>query len=299
MKAFKITKVLIPTDFSETGRLAIEHGAFMAKLFKADLYLLHVLEVNEYTYDIPEPILRLTNLEAVQGIAMRKLAEIAEGIRKDHGLIAKTMSSTGKIASEVVSYADENKIDIIVMGTHGASGFEEYFMGSNAHKIVTRAHCPVITIQTQAKKLGFTEIVVPIDNKFHSREKINYALELASHYSAKVHILGLIESHDDNDEGKFNIKLDSVEEIVKASGLPYTRKSVEGTNLAVSAMEYSKTINADLIVINTDQESELTGMFMGPFAKQIVNHSRIPVMSVKPTEGEFDSINLGGNARIY
>jgi nucleotide-binding universal stress UspA family protein len=299
MKKFKIERILIPTDFSETGRLAIEHGAFMARLFKAELFLLHILEVNEYTYDIPEPILRLTNLEAVQGIAVKKLAEIAEGIRKEYGITPTTMSSTGKIASEIVTYADENKIDIIVMGTHGASGFEEYFIGSNAHKVVTRAHCPVITIQTEAKKLGFTDIVVPIDNKFHSREKINYAVELASRYSSRIHILGLLESHEDHDEEKFNIKLDAVEEVVKKAGLPYTRKSVEGTNLAVSAMEYSKIINADLIVINTDQESALTGMFMGPFAKQIVNHSRIPVISVKPSEGEFDSINLGGNARVY
>jgi len=299
MKTFKINRILIPTDFSETGRLAIEHGAFMARLFKAELYILHVLEVNEYTYDIPEPILRLTNLEALQGIALKKLSEIADGIRKDFGVVATTMSSTGKIASEIVSYTEENKIDIIIMGTHGASGFEEYFMGSNAHKVVTSASCPVITIQSQAKKVGFVNIVVPIDNKFHSREKINYAMELASHYTAKIHILGLVESHDDHDEEKFNIKLDAVEEIVKKAGLPYTRKTVEGSNLAVSAMEYSKIINADLIVINTDQESNLTGMFIGPFAKQIVNHSRIPVMSVRHSEGEFDSVNLGGNARIY
>jgi len=299
MTTFKINRILIPTDFSETGLLAIKHGAFMARLFKAELFLLHVLEVSEYTYDIPEPVLRLPNLEVIQDVATRKLSEIAEDIRKEYGIAATTMSSTGKISSEVVNYADENKIDIIVMGTHGASGFEEYFMGSNAHKVVTRAHCPVISIQTQATKLGFADIVVPIDNKFHSREKINYAIELATHYASRIHILGLSESHEDHDEAKFNIKLDSVEEVVKKSGLPYVRKVVEGTNLAVSAMEYAKNVNADLLVINTDQESALTGMFMGPFAKQIVNHSRIPVMSVKPTEGEFDSPNLGGNARIY
>ena len=158
----------------------------------------------------------------------------------------------------------------------------------------------VITNTTiNATKVGFTDIVVPIDNKFHSREKINYALELAKHYASRIHILGLLESHDDNDEGKFNIKLDSVEEIVKKSGLPYLRKVVEGDNLAKAALDYSKEVNADLIVINTDQESNLTGMYIGPFAKQIVNHSRVPVMSVKHGEGPFDSVNLTGNARIY
>ncbi len=299
MKTFHIEKILIPTDFSETGLLAIEHGAFMARLFKAELHLLHVLEVNEYSYDIPEPILRLTNLEALQGIVAKKMEEMTVRIRKDFGITPTTMSTTGKIASEIVNYCAEQKMSIIIMGTHGASGFEEYFIGSNAYKVVNRAHCPVISVRTQSTKVGFTDIVVPIDNKFHSREKINYAVELAKQYSARIHILGLLESHDDHDEEKFNIKLDSVEEIVKKAGLPYTRKVVEGDNLARSAMEYSETIKADLIVINTDQESNLTGMFIGPFAKQIVNHSKIPVMSVKPHEGPFDSIDLTGNARIY
>jgi nucleotide-binding universal stress UspA family protein len=299
MKNFNIQKILIPTDFSETGLLAIEHGAFMARLLKAELYLLHVLEVNEYAYDIPEPILRLTNLDSLQEIVGKKMEESSENIRKEYGIKPITMCSTGRIATEVVTYADENKIDLIIMGTHGASGFEEYFMGSNAHKIVNRSHCPVITVQTHSKKLGFKDIVVPIDNKLHSRQKVAYAVEMAKHYGARIHIVGLLESHEDHDAEKFSIKMDSVEEVVKKSGLPYIRKTVEGTNLAVSAMNYSESVNADLIVIMTDQESALTGMFLGPFAKQIVNHSKIPVMSIQPAEANYDSIDLSGNARIY
>jgi nucleotide-binding universal stress UspA family protein len=299
MKKFNIQKILIPTDFSETGLLAIEHGAFMARLMKADLYLLHVLEVNEYAYDIPEPILRLTNLESLQTIVGKKMEEVSENIHKEYGIKPVTMCSTGRIASEVVTYADENKIDLIIMGTHGASGFEEYFMGSNAHKVVSRAHCPVITVQTHSKKLGFKDIVVPIDNQMHSRQKVNFAIEMAKSYGSRIHILGLLESHEDHDAEKFSIKMDSVEDLVKKSELPYLRKTVEGSNLALTAMEYSDSVNADLIVIMTDQESALTGIFLGPFAKQIVNHSKIPVMSIQPVEGQYDSIDLTGNARIY
>jgi nucleotide-binding universal stress UspA family protein len=299
MKNFQVRKILIPTDFSETAMLAVQHGAFMARLFKAELYLLHVLELNEYAYDIPEPVLRLANLKTAQDIVAKKMDEISDNIRKEYGLTPVTMSSTGRIATEVVQYADENKVDLIIMGTHGASGFEEYFVGSNAHKVVNRAHCPVISVQTHANKLGFADIILPIDNKLHSRQKVDYALEIAKHYSSRIHIVGLLESDDSEDANKFNIKLDSVEAVVKKAGLPYTRKVVTGNNLAEAAMNYSKEMNADLIVIMTDQESNLTGIFIGPFAKQIVNHSRIPVMSIKPQEGNFESVDLSGNARIY
>jgi nucleotide-binding universal stress UspA family protein len=298
MKNFSINKILIPTDFSETGLLAIEHGAFMAKLFKAELHLLHVLEVNEYAYDIPEPILRMTKLDSLQEIVGSKMKQVSDNIRKEYGVMPVTMSSTGRIATEIEHYAEENKIDLIVMGTHGASGFEEFFMGSNAHKVVNRANCPVITVQMHATRLGFTNIVLPIDNTPHSRQKVNYAIELARHYQANIHILGLLESHEDNDEGKFNIKIDSVEEAVKKAGLHYTRKIVEGNNLAVSAMNYSKEIKADLIMIMTDHESSLTGIFIGPFAKQIVNHSSIPVMSIKPEEGAVSSYNPSGSPSL-
>jgi nucleotide-binding universal stress UspA family protein len=298
MKNFSISKILIPTDFSETGLLAIEHGAFMAKLFKAELHLLHVLEVNEYAYDIPEPVLRLTKIDSLQEIVGKKMKEVSDNIRKDYGVIPLTMSSTGRIATEIENYAEENKIDLIIMGTHGASGFEEFFMGSNAHKVVNRANCPVITVQMHATRLGFTNIVLPIDNTPHSRQKVDYAIELAKHYQATIHILGLLESHEDNDEGKFNIKIDSVEEAVKKAGLRCTRKIVEGTNLAVSSMTYSKEINADLIMIMTDHESSLTGIFIGPFAKQIVNHSKIPVMSIKPEEGAASSFNPSGSPSL-
>ncbi|HEV7232007.1 MAG TPA: universal stress protein [Bacteroidia bacterium] len=298
MKKFNISRILIPTDFSETGMLAIEHGAYMARLFAAELHLLHVIEVNEYAYDIPEPVLRLTKLDNLQEIVGKKMEEVVQNIQKEYGLKAITLSSTGRIATEIVNYADEKKIDVIVMGTHGASGFEEFFMGSNAHKVVNRANCPVISVQTHAKALGFNNIVLPIDNTLHSRQKVDYAIELAKHYKSTIHILGLLESHEDNDEGKFNIKVDSVVAAVHKAGIPNTRKIVEGSNLAVSAMDYSKSINADLIVIMTDHESALTGIFIGSLAKQIVNHSRIPVMSIKPEEGAASSYNPSGSPSL-
>ncbi len=298
MKDFHVNRILIPTDFSETGLLAIEHGTFMAKLFRAELHLLHVLEVNEYSFDIPEPILRFSNLEAVQGIAAKKMEDTAEGIYKESGIKPVALCTTGKIAREVVDYADENKIDLIIMGTHGASGFEEYFIGSNAHKIVNQANCPVISVQTHAKKLGFTNIVLPIDDAIHSRQKVDYAIELAKKYTSKIHILGLLETTEDNEEGKFNIKIDAVEEAIKKAGLPLSRKIIKGDHLAAEALKYSKEINADLIVIMTDHESKLTGMYMGPFAKQIVNHSRIPVMSIRPHEGLMSSNNPAGSPSL-
>lgn len=289
-----IKKILVPTDFSETGLLAIEHASFLARLVKAELIVLHVLPLNEYHFEIPEPVMRIENHDEINKVVEQKLAEVANDTRTNFGIMPRTISTRGKIANEIMQMAQDEKADLIVMGTHGASGFEELLIGSNAHKVVTLAPCPVITVQTHAKKLGFTNIVLPIDRSLHSREKVAYAIDLANIYQSKVHIVGLLDEEDAVENDKLQIVLDQVQHALEKAEVNFSRQTVKGKLLATEAMKYAKTVDADLIIIMTDHESSLTGLFMGPLAKQIVNHSRIPVLSLKPHYGTFESLDLSG-----
>ena len=288
-------KILVPVDFSETGSLALEHAAFMARLAKADLLLLHVLPVSEYHFEIPEPILRIENHDEVNKIVEQKLNELVEHVRINYGCRAVSMSARGKVAHEIYETALEEKVDLIVMGTHGAKGFEEFFLGSNAQKVVNVAPCPVITVQTHSKKLGYTNIVLPIDRTIHSREKVDVAIDMGNLFASKLHILGLLESTEEGEYDKLQIVLDQVQSKIEKSGLPFSRHTVKGDNLAAEALKFGASVNADLIIIMTEHESEMTGIFMGPRAKQIVNHSRIPVLSIKPHEGKFGALDMGGS----
>jgi len=291
----QLRKILVPVDFSETGMLALEHASFMARLAKADLLLLHVLPVQEYHFEIPEPVMRIENHDEVNRVVEQKLEETVQYVHDNYGCIARSLSTRGKVSHEIMDVANEEKVDLIVMGTHGASGFEEFFLGSNAHKVVTVAPCPVITVQTHAKKLGFSNIVLPIDRTLHSREKVEIAVSMANLFAAKIHIVGLLETLESHEEDKLNIVLDQVQHAIEKHGLPFSRKTVKGNNLANEALKYAASVNADLIVIMTEHESAMNGIFLGSRAKQIVNHSRIPVMSVKPSSGKFDSLDMGGS----
>jgi nucleotide-binding universal stress UspA family protein len=295
----QIKKILVPTDFSETGLLALEHASFLARLVKADLILLHVLPVSEYHFEIPEPVMRIENHDEINAIVEQKLAEVADATRTNYGILPKTMSTRGKIANEVMQIAQDEKVDLIVMGTHGAKGFEELLIGSNAHKVVSLAPCPVITVQTHAKKLGFTNIVLPIDRSVHSREKVERAIDLATIYNSKLHILGLLENDDEGEYAKLQVILDQVQHAIEKTGLTFSRHTVKGDHLAAEALKFGVTVEADLIIIMTDHESALTGLFMGPLAKQIVNHSRIPVLSLKPHYGTFESLDLSGSYSAF
>ncbi|MEO5644956.1 MAG: universal stress protein [Bacteroidia bacterium] len=294
-----IKKILVPTDFSETGLLALEHASYLARLVNADLLLLHVLPLNEYHFEIPEPVMRIENHDEINKIVEQKLAEVANDTRTNYGIMPRVLSVRGKVANEVMQIAQEEKIDLIVMGTHGSHGFEELLIGSNAHKVVSLAPCPVITVQTHAKNLGFKNIVLPIDRSLHSREKVNYAIDLAHIYQAKVHILGLLDEEEAVENDKLQIVLDQVQHALEKAEVIFERQTVKGKLLAAEALKYGKSAEADLIIIMTDHESSLTGLFMGPLAKQIVNHSRIPVLSLKPHYGTFESLDLSGAYKAF
>jgi nucleotide-binding universal stress UspA family protein len=294
-----IKKILVPTDFSDTGMLAVDHAAMLARLTKAEMILVHVLPLNPYYFEIPEPVMLIDNRQELVKLVEQKLAHTAEKISIGDSIHPTYQVTTGRVANEVMRIAQEEKADLIIMGTHGAKGFEELFIGSNAHKIVNLAPCPVLTIQEHAKPIGFKTIVLPIDRSAHSREKVEVGITLAKIYGSGIHILGLLESSDEGEYDKLQIVLDQVEHAVDNGGIPFSRHTVKGDHLAAEALKFADSINADLIIIMTEHESKLTGIFLGPLAKQIVNHSRIPVLSLKPHYGSFESLNLGGGYSVY
>ena len=277
MKAFKIKRILVPVDFSETGMLAIDHAASMAKRFSAHLYLLHAVKSIEYAHSEVEPEAEVRKTEEAHYITSERIDKIVGDLRGRHAIDISPLINVGKLAQSVGKTCKDQNIDLVIMGTHGASGFEEYVKGSNADKVIDASPCPVITIQSPVKTTGFTDIVMPIDNSFHSRQKIDYVIEIAKQYNSKIHILGLLNKMEYLDKKKFNIKLDSVENVIKKTKLQYVRKLVDCRDIAAEAIKYAYEVRADLLVIMTDrEESRYSGFFLGYMAKHVINHSKVP-----------------------
>lgn len=295
----KIERILIPTDFSETAQLAVAHGVYMAQLFNAKIFLLHVIESNVYAGVPGEPVFLIEVNTNMEESPEEKLYQEADDIVKKYNIELSTLAASGKVDRGIAEAVEKNDIDIIIMGTHGTKGFEEFLVGSNTNRVVNLVPCPVISIQKFTKKIGFSTIIMPIDNDLHSRQKVNNVISLAQAYKSTVHILGLLETDDESDERKFEIKLDTVEHALKHASIPYSRKLVRAHNLASEAMKYSEEENGDLIVTMTGHESTLSGIFLGAFAKQIVNHSKIPVMSIQPERTTIELFDpIGGSGVI-
>ena len=288
---FEIKRILIPYDFSETAALSLEHAVFMAKVLKADIYLLHILESVSFTSAFGAAFGNVD--KKLESESNTKLDEIGKQIHMNNGITVKSITEVGRIYRKIVDVAKRENIDIIIMGTHGVSGYKKFNVGTNTSKVVEEAACPVISVQTHSKKIGFKKIVLPIDNSPQSRQKVSYALAVARSYGSHICIAGLIDFSNEDNKRMFKLKVDQVEEWLLQHGVSVEKKFVEGDNLAKMTMQTAEELDADLIVIMTEQEPSITGFFLGTYATQVVNHSKIPVMAVHPSESDGSTITVG------
>ena len=284
-----IHRILVPVDFSPTGESAIEYGAYLANLFNAKLFLLHVLEdAPKYPHEWQDSRNSAITKGRLRENATNKLIEYTRNVKLKYTIGVEYLLTEGKPSHKITETVSEYDIDLIVMGTHGASGFEELFIGSNAHKVANLSPCPVITIREGFHIPGLKTIVLPIDDSLHSRQKVNNVIPIAKKCNSVIHLLGLTHTNSKSEIAKLHIKMKSMEEMAKKAGVTCVSKIINGDNLAMETMGYAEEVNAEMLAIMTDHESTMSGSFMGAFAQQIVNHSTLPVLSIKPIKSYYE-----------
>lgn len=291
---FEVNRIVVPTDFSETAYVAVNRAVELAKAYGAEITLIHVLETGAY-----QGIFSPSKKTSYSGLedAQEKLQEDAHKIEQENGLkVKQEIISSGWIYDEIVRVANEEEADLIIMGTHGVSGWQEFFVGSNAHKVVTQASCPVLSIQEKADHKGFKNLILPIDKTPESRQKTVHAASIAKKFGATIHIAAVMTDEKEETEFEFEKRVKQVTDYLKKCDVPHTHTNLHGTNLATMTMNFAEAKGGDLIVMMTEQEANTTGFLMGPFAQQIVNHSKIPVLSISPENfnAEGDSFHTLG-----
>jgi len=194
----------------------------------------------------------------------------------------------GKVYKEVANQAKYNDAYLIIAGSHGVSGFESFWIGSNASKIVTYSPCPVITLRESFPiKKTIHKVILPIDNTPSTRQKVPFAMEFAKCFCSEIHILELQSSSLKAIRSKVTGYAEQVSKYLKENKIKHVVKTVEADNITTATIKYAEDNKADLIIIMTEQEQELSNIWLGPYAQQMVNNSPIPVMSVHPKELDY------------
>jgi nucleotide-binding universal stress UspA family protein len=272
-------EIIVAVDFSECSVNAIEHAISIAIRAKRDVKLVYVYNpakshriIYKYTDSLDEATKLLEELTAryQPAIAPRQLTfKIREG----------------KIFKEIVDEAKESQAMLIVAGTHGTSGFEEFWIGSNAYRIICAATCPVITLREGVKsERELKRIVMPIDSTLASRQKAPATAQMAKLFGAEVHVLALFQSNYKDSQRNILDYAKQVCEYFEKNRIDFLMTSRRCKNPTEATIDYAKKIEANLITIMTEQSSSAVNLILGAYAQQMIHRSPFPVMSVQPKE---------------
>jgi nucleotide-binding universal stress UspA family protein len=191
----------------------------------------------------------------------------------------------GKVYKEISNLAKENEADLILVGTHGTSGYDPFWIGSNANKLISIAPCPVITIRLGVDiQRNLTKIVLPIDDSPETRQKVAMTTDIAAFFNAEVLILGLYTSSVDHYRNLIDSYTEQVVKHFVKHNIMHSVHTSEAGNVTKATIEFALTHEANLIAIMTEQTTSAMNLWLGPYAQQMVNQSPIPVLSVHPKE---------------
>jgi nucleotide-binding universal stress UspA family protein len=141
-------RICCPIDFSDASRAAMEVAADLARRFGAELLLLHAYPIPGYTFPDGSIVASPKMMQELADQAQRHLEEWRVDAERLVGAPrVAAEKGVGEPAAEIVSFARERGVDLLVLGTHGRTGLEHALMGSIAERVVRRAHCPVLTVR--------------------------------------------------------------------------------------------------------------------------------------------------------
>jgi nucleotide-binding universal stress UspA family protein len=265
--------IIVPLDFSDESLTGLNLAMMLANKTGANIQMVHVIRKNTGDY--------YEQMEKENQLAKSKFEEILQKY-KERSNLNFTLSYTikeGKTFKEIGDLADKYDDPLTVLSTHGASGFEELFIGGNAYKITSHSRNPVITVRRSKIPSNIDNIVLPLDITFQTREKVPYTVELAKVFNSKIHLLTIRLSNLKSIEKKLHQYAIQVASYLETHNIPYTVEHLHGTNLTDLTLDYSRSIDADLISIMTEQEKSASNLLLGNFAHQMINKAFIPVLS--------------------
>lgn len=294
-EAKKNNTILVPTDFSEVANNALNHAVAIAKTYGNEILLMHIVEESFLGSIFGS---KNSIKEGIVGQMLQdKLDELCKGIDEKHGVKAKGIIREGRIYKTILEAAEEFDLDSIVMGTHGAEGLER-IVGSNSSRVIAQSPVPVVVVKDKPIGEGYKNIVFPVDLTLESKQKTWWAIHLAKKFDSTIHIIGEHES-DEFLRRKLVANLSSIEDVLTKNNVKWTSKILDNEKYPdkfyLDTIHFAEEINADLIMIMTQQEKVFSEYLIGSYAQQIVNfQSKTPVMCIVPRDTGLVPVGWSG-----
>lgn len=313
----EVKRILCPFDFSEFSRHALDHAIRLAQWYEADIDVFHVFAT------VPPPAM-LSEYPGTMRLDQPAREQLLEEARRfaepvmAAGIPVTTTVAEGDTVGEILKRAQETSTDFIVIGTHGAGGFERLLLGSISEKILRKAPCPVLTIPpTDAtlpapQEVIFKRIVCPVDFSEPSMCALSYALSLAEEADGRlalVHVLEWFADTEPRDYGQVSVP--EYRRVVERDARERLRNAVpdearqwcEAHEVLVTGKPHreiiamAKATAAELIVMGVHGRGAIDLMLFGSTTHHVVRAATCPVLTVRQA-GTWTPSADDGNALI-
>jgi nucleotide-binding universal stress UspA family protein len=273
-------RILVPVDFSKEAEYAAKVAASIAKRTNSEIILLHMLE-------LPVNIIDPAEISSIN-TGPQALFYMKQAHEKFDNFIQKPFFKGIKVVESIqfsmafagiIDESKKHKIDLIVMGSQGASGLQEMFIGSNTEKVVRRSTVPVLVVKSNGVEFDIKNIVFASDFKKESKKTFPKVMEFANLFGAKFHFLYVNTIHNFNTT---NVIQERMDDFIKDFGLKdYKTVIYNDISIENGILSYSNDAQADLIALNTHGRSGLSQLFNGSIGAELTNHALKPVITFK------------------
>lgn len=274
-------RIIVPIDFSEHSDFALEAAANLARKYGSELFVLHMLELSSAI------LTTAGNTINEEAVFYYKLAEkrFEEFLDKDYleGIKVTPIVRHFKVFSEVNEVANEYQANLIIMGSHGASGVKEALVGSNTEKVVRHAEVPVLVIKHNPILLDFENAVFASDFSEEAIEPYLKAKSTFEKLGATMHLV-YVNSPDGNFRSSVEIDKRVSLFLKRADGNLDNLSNVNivsDYSIEKGILNFANVIGADLIAVATHGRKGLAHFFEGSISEDLANHSTLPVMTFK------------------
>ncbi|MGA0560052.1 GNAT family N-acetyltransferase [Larkinella sp. VNQ87] len=282
MKNLRIKRILVPVDYSEVSANVVTLAAAMSQRHQAELWLLHVINPDQYTFPAVDGMVLSYSREEVIESETRRLQQWGEGLLGDQPVLHFIECRTGTVVDRITEVAREVSADLIVMGTHSGSGLLHYVIGSQAYRAVKHAPCPVLTVPAEVKKIDFKNILFPVRAVAGALDKYEYAQTIARKNNAHLTLLGLSEHEEPDINESINRAMTLLHQRFSDDAIDTDVLMTETDSVAKTVAQQAEENHIDLIVSTADLTTDIRHLFAGPYIKQLIDRATVPVLSVRP-----------------
>ncbi len=272
-------KILVPCDFSDPAVQAFKFAVEIATQSKGEIILLNVVEVPVMHETVLMPTLYFEEafFKDMRAESQKKFEKMKD---KWGGNVAvSAVVEFGSTTFTIREFIKKKKIDLVVMGTHGATGLRDFFIGSNTEKIVRTSDVPVIVLKKSMKLSSVKNIVLP-NNLVEEQEDLTMHIkELQNFFKATVHIVYI------NTPAEFNrdsITKKRLSDFAKRYMIKnFTLNIFNDIDQEEGVRNFTREIKGDMVLMGTHGRRGLNHLMTGSIAEDIANHIECPIWTMK------------------